>query len=169
MSTPGRLILAALIVLMSGCKVKEKTAERMEETLRASDSRTELDVMLTEMEKRRAAMEVLTLHCWNDSMAEKVYERIVTDSTGKVLRHELERSRENYSGRGKSVGSMNARQTAACGERSLKKGLAASDSIYNGGTLKEVVVAKKRPATSWPCYAVTVILLVVAIRMMYRR
>lgn len=169
MRTTGRLILALLIVLTSACKTKEKTTERTEAALQASGVRTELDVTRTDSEKRLAALEMLSLHCWRDSMAEKVYERIVTDSTGKVLRHELERSRENYSGRQKRVGTMNARLTAAVDERSLKKSVAASDSIYNGGTLKEVVVAKKRPATSWPCYAVTVILLVVAIRMMYRR
>lgn len=145
------LMLLALMTLI-GCKTKEKVTERMTDTAHVTDELTQTSSLSSDSQIQAMATAQTTQTTWSDSLVEKTLERIVTDSSGRVLLHEAERTTERYKGSGKSL----IQQQQNRHENSEVKGhgtiTETSDSTYNGGTINEVTVVKKKPC-NWLWFA----------------
>ena len=77
------LVMLALI----GCKTKEKVTERMTERTTASNSSVAAQAQQAEQQTVAASTSENVHTVWSDSVVEKTYDRVVTDSTGRVLHH----------------------------------------------------------------------------------
>lgn len=147
-----KLLFMLLALILIGCKTKEKVTERMTDTAHVSDEVTQTSSLSSDSQ-RQATFTAQTIQTsWSDSIVEKTIERIMTDSSGRVLIHEAERTTERYKGSGKSL----IQQQQNRHENSEVNGhgtiTETSDSTYNGGTLNEVTVVKKKPSR-WLCFA----------------
>lgn len=146
MKTTIRILLFLLALSLCGCKTKEKVTERQAETAQASSSSVHLSTGQTEQEGQAATQEE-TMHTqWSDSIVEKFHERIVTDSTGRVLLHEVEHSKDTYKGRGQHQAKRTGNRQEKATIQSQELTIAQNDSTYNEDSTKEVTVVKKK---SW--------------------
>ena len=147
-----KLLFMLLALILIGCKTKEKVTERMTDTAHVKDEVTQKSSMSSDSQIQETVTGEITQTSWSDSIVEKTIERIVTDSSGRVLIHEAERTTERYKGSGKSL----IQQQQNRHENSEVNGhgtiTETSDSTYNGGTLNEVTVVKKKPSR-WLWYA----------------
>lgn len=147
-----KLLFMLLALILIGCKTKEKVTERMTETAHVTGEVTHTSSTSSDSQSQAMATAQTTQTIWTDSLVEKTLERIVTDSSGRVLLHEAERTTERYKGSGKSL----IQQQQNRHEKSEVNGhgttTETSDSTYNGGTLNEVTVVKKKPSR-WLWYA----------------
>lgn len=147
-----KLLFMLLALILIGCKTKEKVTERMTDTAHVTDEVTQKSSMSSDSQSQETVAAQTIQTSWSDSIVEKTIERIVTDSSGRVLIHEAERTTERYKGSGKSL----IQQQQNRHENSEVNGhgtiTETSDSTYNGGTLNEVTVVKKKPS-SWLWYA----------------
>lgn len=142
------VVFFLLALSFSCCKTKEKTTERLSETAQSNSSSTVMASLYTEQQTQTSMAEEAVHTSWSDSIIEKFHERIVTDSCGRVLLHEMEHSKENFKGKNKSqINRSDHHQDNAKTQNSEQKQI-KNDSIYNGGTLKEVTVSKKK-TTNW--------------------
>ena len=131
---------------MSGCKTKEKVAEKRTETAQAVSSSTAALSGEMEQLEQTATTEEDTLTVWSDSIVDKFHERIVTDSTGRVLLHEVEHIKETYKGKTQSQAKRTGNRQEKRAAQNQEQRFARNDSTYNGGSLDEVTVVKKK---SW--------------------
>ena len=154
------LILLALLTLI-GCKTKEKVTERVAETAHVTGEVTQTTSHSSDSESQATATALTTQTSWSDSVVEKTRERIVTDSSGRVLLHEAERTTEHYKGRGKSLTLQQQNRQEKSEATSLEAITETNDSTYNGGSLNEVTVVKKR-SWRWLWFPSLLIALVVA-------
>ena len=133
-----------LALSLCGCKTKQKVTENLKETAQASSSSVQQATEHTERQGVSSTQEEATHTQWSDSIVEKFHERIVTDSCGRVLLHEVEHSKDTYKGSGsqqtKRTGTHEEKTTTQHQELSAVR----KDSTYNGGTLREVTVVKKK-------------------------
>lgn len=147
-----KLLFMLLALILIGCKTKEKVTERMTDTAHVTGEVTHTSSTSSDSQIQAMATAQTTQTTWSDSLVEKTLERIVTDSSGRVLLHEAERTTERYKGSGKSL----IQQQQNRHEKSEVNGhgtiTETSDSTYNGGTLNEVTVVKKKPSR-WLWYA----------------
>lgn len=147
-----KLLFMLLALILIGCKTKEKVTERMTDTAHVTDEVTQKSSMSSDSQIQETVTGEITQTSWSDSIVDKTIERIVTDSSGRVLIHEAERTTERYKGSGKSL----IQQQQNRHEKSEFNGhgtiTETSDSTYNGGTLNEVTVVKKKPSR-WLWYA----------------
>lgn len=146
MKTSIRILLLLILLSMSGCKTKEKVTEKRTET--AQDVSSSVAVLSGKMEqlKQTATTEEATLTGWSDSIVEKFHERIVTDSTGRVLLHEVEHRKDTYKGKTQSQAKRTGNWQEERAAQNQEQNFARNDSTYNGGSLDEVTVVKKN---SW--------------------
>ena len=99
MKMTTRLLIFLFALCLCGCKTKQKVTENLTETAQASCSSVQLTTGQTEQEGQATTQEE-TMHTqWSDSIVERFHERVVTDSTGRVLLHEVEHSKDTYKGR----------------------------------------------------------------------
>lgn len=146
MKTTIRVLIVLFALMLCGCKTKEKVTEQLTETSQASSSSVHLSTGQTEQEGQTSTREETTQTQWSDSIVEKFHERIVTDSTGRVLLHEVEHSKDTYKGRGRQQAKRTDNRQEKATIQSQELAIAQTDSTYNGGSLKEVTVVKKK---SW--------------------
>lgn len=138
-------ILLALLALI-GCKSKEKVTEQVTEIAHATSGTVQAASASADSRTQTTSTAQAMLTAWNDSVVEKTRELIVTDSSGRVLLHEEERTTEHYTGRGQTTatqlqGSQEERNATCQGTLSE-----ANDSTYEGRGLREEV--KEKPK-SW--------------------
>ena len=146
MKTTIRILVFLLALGLCGCRTKQKVTEQLIETVQASSSSVLLSTGQTEQEGHATTQEE-TMHTqWSDSVVEKFHERIVTDSCGRVLLHEVEHSKDTYKGRGQHQAKRTDNRQEKATKQSQELSIAQNDSTYNGGSLKEVTVVKKK---SW--------------------
>lgn len=152
MKTFMRIILLLLLISLSGCKAKEKVKEKVTERAESVISSATARYVQTNQQDEASTIEEATDCGWSDRMIEKLHERIVRDSTGRVLLHDLEHSKEMYTDKTQSQ----MKRTANRNERSTCQNDEHShviyDSIYNGGILNEVTVVRKK-SWSWLWFA----------------
>lgn len=141
-------LLFILLVLLTliGCKTKEKVTERMTETAHVTGEVTQTSSTSSDSQSQTMATAQTTQTTWSDSVVEKTRERIVTDSSGRVLLHESERTTEHYKGRGKSLTQQQQNRQEKSEATSQGFVTETNDSTYNGGSINEVTVVKKK---SW--------------------
>ena len=139
-------ILLALMTLIAGCKTKEKVTERMTETAHFTGEATQTSSLSSDSQSQVTATAQITQTSWSDSVVEKTRERIVTDSNGRVLLHEEERTTEHYKGSVKSLTRQQQNRQEKSEATSQETVIETSDATYNGGILNEVTVVKKK---SW--------------------
>ena len=141
-------LLFILLVLLTliGCKTKEKVTERMTETAHVTGEVTQTSSTSSDSQSQVMATAQTTQTTWSDSVVEKTRERIVTDSSGRVLLHESERTTEHYKGRGKSLTQQQQNRQEKSEATSQGTVTETNDSTYNGGSINEVTVVKKK---SW--------------------
>jgi hypothetical protein len=141
-----KVTIFILALCLGSCKTKEKVTEKRTETAQTVSSSVATLSGQTKQLEQTALAEEATHTGWSDSIVDKFYERIVTDSTGRVLLHEVEHSKDTYKGMTQSqmkrTGNRQEKSTAQNQEQSY----ARNDSGYNGSSLNEVTVVKKR---SW--------------------
>lgn len=148
MKTSIRILLLLILLSMSGCKTKEKVTEKRTETAQAvSSSAAALSGEMEQLEQT-ATTEEATLMGWIDSIVEKFHERIVTDSTGRVLLHEVEHCKDTYKGKTQSQAKRTGNRQEKRAAQNQEQSFARNDSTYNGGSLDEVTVVKKK-SWSW--------------------
>lgn len=147
MKTEERLLLFLLVLLsLVGCKTKEKVTEKRTEIAQVISSSVAAQSGQTEQLEQTATMEEATYTGWSDSVVEKFHERIVTDSTGRVLLHEVGHSKDTYKGKNQSRAKRTDNRQEKTTAQNQKQSYARNDSTYNGGSLNEVAVVKKK---SW--------------------
>lgn len=141
-------LLFILLVLLTliGCKTKEKVTERMTETAHVTGEVTQTSSTSSDSQSQAMATAQTTQTTCSDSVVEKTRERIVTDSCGRVLLHESERTTEHYKGRGKSLTQQQQNRQEKSEATSQGTVTETNDSTYNGGSINEVTVVKKK---SW--------------------
>lgn len=147
-----KLLFMLLALILIGCKTKEKVTERMTDTAHVTDEVTQKSSMSSDSQIQETVTGEITQTSWSDSIVDKTIERIVTDSSGRVLIHEAERTTERYKGSGKSLIQQQQnrhKKSEVNGHGTITE---TSDSTYNGGTLNEVTVVKKKPSR-WLWYA----------------
>lgn len=137
-------MLLALMTLI-GCKTKEKVTERMTDTAHVTDEVTQTSSLSSDSQSQATVTAQTTQNLWSDSLVEKTRERIVTDSSGRVLILEAERTTERYKGRGKSLTQQQHNRQEKSEVTSQGTVTETSDYTYNGGSLNEVTVVKKKP------------------------
>lgn len=138
-------ILLALMTLIAGCKTKEKVTERMAETAHFTGEATQTSSLSSDSQSQVTATAQITQTSWSDSIVEKFHERIVTDSSGNVLWHETEHSKDHYVGKShnKTNQSNSSQETATAQNVAITQ--EQKDSVYNGGVLQEVTAVKSKP------------------------
>lgn len=146
MKTTIRILIFFLALSLCGCKTKEKMTERLTETAQSNSCSTVMTSQHTEQQGQTSMTEETTQTSWSDSVVEKTRERIVTDSSGRVLLHEAERTTEHYKGRGKSLTHQQQNRQEKSEVTSQGTVTETNDSTYNGGSINEVTVVKKK---SW--------------------
>ena len=129
---------------LTGCKTKEKVTERMTETAHVTGEATQTSSLSADSQSQVTATVQTTQTSWSDSVVEKTRERIVTDSSGRVLLHEEERTTEHYKGSGKSLTRQQQNRQEKSEATSRETVTETNDSTYNGGILNEVTVVKKK-------------------------
>ena len=146
MQTSIRIRLLHILFSMSGCKTKEKVTEKRTET--TQDVSSSVAVLSGKMEQleQTVTTEEATLTGWSDSIVEKFHERIVTDSTGRVLLHEVEHCVDTYKGKNQSQAKRTGNRQGKRAAQNQEQSFARNDSTYYGGSLDEVTVVKKK---SW--------------------
>ena len=142
------LILLASLTL-AGCKTKEKVAERVTETAHVTGEVTLTSSMSSDSQSQETATAQTTQTSWSDSVVEKTHERIVTDSSGRLLLHEAERTTEHYKGQGKRLTHQQQNRQGKSESTSQETVTETNDSTYNGGSIHEVTVVKKSWRRLW--------------------
>lgn len=146
MKTIFRILIFLFALSLCGCKTKEKVTERLTETAQSNSCSTVMTSQHTEQQGQSSMTEETTQTSWSDSIVERFHERIVTDSTGRVLLHEQEHTKDHYKGRTQSQTNRNGNsQKTAAGQRT-ELTVECNDSTYKGNSLNEVTVVKKK---SW--------------------
>lgn len=160
MKMTTRLLIFLFALSLCGCKTKQKVTENLTETVQASSSSVQQATEHTEQQGVSSTQEEAAHTQWSDSVVEKFHERIVTDSCGRVLLHEVEHSKEKFKGQNKSQTNRAAhhQENATSQHQEMKQ--ASNDSVYNGGTLKEVTISKKR-SLNWTSMTISFLLGVV--------
>lgn len=160
MKMTTRLLIFLFALSLCGCKTKQKVTENLTETAQASSSSVQQATEHTEQQGVSSTQEEAAHTQWSDSVVEKFHERIVTDSCGRVLLHEVEHSKEKFKGQNKSQTNRAAhhQENATSQHQEMKQ--ASNDSVYNGGTLKEVTISKKR-SLNWTSMTISFLLGVV--------
>lgn len=144
MKMTTRLLIFLFALCLCGCKTKQKVTENLIETAQASCSSVQLTTEQTEQEGQATSQEE-TMHTqWSDSIVERFHERVVTDSTGRVLLHEVEHSKDTYKGRGQHQAKRTDNRQEKATVQSQELTIAKNDSTYNGGSLNEVTVVKNK-------------------------
>lgn len=146
MKTTIRILIFFLALSLCGCKTKEKMTERLTETELSNSSSTVMTSQHTEQLGQTYMTEEATQTSLSDSIIERFHERIVTDSTGRVLLHEVEHSKDTYKGKTQSQAKRKDNRQEKTTAQSQEQCFARNDSTYNGGSLNEVTVVKKK---SW--------------------
>ena len=149
-----RKLLFMLLALMTliGCKTKEKVTERMTETANVTGEVTQTSYTSSDSQSQEMATAQTTQTTWSDSVVDKIRERIVTDSSGRVLLHEAERTSEHYKGRGKILTNQQQNRLERNEANSHGTVTETNDSTYNGGSQNEVTVVKKKQC-NWLWFA----------------
>lgn len=146
MKTIIRILIFTLTLSLCGCKTKEKVTEKLTETAQSNSSFTLMTSQYIAQQEQKSMMEETILASWCDSIVERFYERIVTDSTGRVLLHEQEHKKDHYNSRARSQTNRNGNSEEAAAGQKIDLTAECNDSTYNGGILSEVTVVKKK---SW--------------------
>ena len=147
-----KLLFMLLALILIGCKTKEKVTERMTETANVTGEMTHTSSTSSDSQSQAMSTAQTTQTTWRDSVVEKTRELIVTDSSGRVLLHEAERTKEHYKGSGKSLTNQQQNRQERNEENSHGTVTETNDSTYNGGSQNEVTVVKKKPSR-WLWYA----------------
>lgn len=146
MKTTTRLLMFLLVLCLCGCRTKEKVTEHLTETALSSSTSVQVSSVHTEQAVQEGVQEEATHTQQSDSTVERFYERIVTDSTGRVLLHEVEHSKDTYKGSGRQQTKRTDNHQEKTTTQLQELAAAKNDSIYNGGNLREVTVVKPK---SW--------------------
>ncbi len=161
MKTVLRIIFLFFLVLCTGsCRTKEKVTERLRETAQASTSGVVKEARQTGHQVESNSSGETTHTQWSDSTVERFHERIVTDSSGRVLWQETEHSKERYTGKARSNTnrSNSIQETVESQDSSITE--EQKDSLYNGGVLQEVTVVRSRPC-NWLWWGGLLVILLV--------
>ena len=138
------LFMLMVLLTLIGCKTKEKVTERMTETAHVTGEVTQTSSTSSDSQSQAMTTAQTTQTTWSDSVVEKTRERIVTDSSGRVLLHEAERTTEHYKGRGKSLTHQQQNRQERNEATSQGTFTETNDSTYNGGNQNEVTVVKRK-------------------------
>lgn len=144
MKTTIRILLLLLLLSLSGCKTKEKVTERQTETAQASSVKTVTAQQHMEQQGQASMANEVQQMQTSDSVVERFRERIVTDSCGRVLLHDIEHSKERYKGHAQSRKKEAGQREETSSLQHREQALGEKDSTYNGGSLKEVTIVKKK-------------------------
>lgn len=133
-----------LIVLsLISCKTSEKVTEKQVETVQTGS----LEIGLVSAEKdgkgQMSLLEGNAHAMWSDSVVEKFHERIVTDSTGRILHHEMDHTKDTYSGKRQNKSQNMTSIEEQLSSRTKDLSSSSYDSIYDGDMLDEVKLVQK--------------------------
>lgn len=130
MKTILKLLLIAVALSLTGCRSHRTITDSRKESVstiagisHGVKQHIDRQVLLASLNETQLA---------SDSIVERVWERIVTDSCGHVLLHEMERSKDRYRNRTRSTSNRtdSTRMETETDMDEVK--LQQADSVYNG-------------------------------------
>lgn len=160
------ILLLCLLTLVS-CKTKEKLTESAKEAVQTGTSSSAITTAQAECTSARNNSGETTRTQWSDSIVEKYHERIVTDSSGRVLWHETEHSKDRYIGRSEGKTGQTSSHTETTAGKSTATARENNDSVYNGGVLKEVTITETR-SWSWLWQVSLLVLPLIIVAIIYK-
>ena len=160
------ILLLGLLTLIS-CKTKEKVTESAKEVVQTSTSSSAVTTAQEDYTNTSNNSGETTCTQWSDSIVEKYHERIVTDSSGRVLWHETEHSKDRYTGRSEGKTGQTSSHTETAAGKSTATARENNDSVYNGGMLKEVTITETR-SWSWLWQVGLLVLPLIIVAIIYK-
>ncbi len=160
------ILLLCLLALVS-CKTKEKVTDSVKETVQTSTSSSAITTAQAECSNAGSSSDEAFRTQWSDSIVEKYHERIVTDSSGRVLWHETEHSKDRYTGRSEGKTGQTSSHTETTAGKSTATARENNDSVYNGGVLKEVTITETR-SWSWLWQVGLLVLPLIIVAIIYK-
>lgn len=160
------ILLLCLLTIVS-CKTKEKVTDSVKETVQTGTSSSAVTTAKEECTSAGNSSGEAFRTQWSDSIVEKYHERIVTDSSGRVLWHETEHSKDRYTGRSEGKASQTISHTETATGKSTATAGEKNDSVYNGGVLKEVTVTETR-SWSWLWQVSLLVLPLIIVAIIYK-
>lgn len=149
MKTILRILIFLVALSLYGCKTKERATEKLTETSHLSSSQTQMRTQHTEQHGQTSVTEETEQTSWSDSIVERFHERIVTDSTGRVLLHEQEHTKDHYKGSKKDkIKCNNSSEETTSGKEDIVS-QEQNDSIDNKTQQREERKVKTR-SSNWP-------------------
>ena len=156
-----------LSVVLGSCKTQERVTSGTSTSSHVSvSSEVKSEEEICDNSERRDTSWRDASHI-SDSVVCKYYERIVTDSSGNVLWHELEQSKEAYRGHRQSTSISGSMERDVSSQETSAKSAASTDSLYSGGVLEEVTVVKS-VSWDWLWYVLLPSLLVAVAGIIYK-
>lgn len=155
------MLLVMLTLAVSSCKTKEKVTETRTEQVVVKQS-TSMDVVSKEnLQSFNAHDEQSTVQDERDSIVEKFREYIVMDSTGNVLRHEIENMKKTHKSKGKVQTNNQGKQQSAASKQEKKTYEQYIDSLYNASV--QDVKEESKPVTFRWLWLIGILLLLVVV------
>lgn len=151
------LLMSGFVLSMPGCKTKEKVSEIHKENAWTSMTETKTEMCLGERLECDSSAEQTLQTSEKDSLVEKFWERIVTDSCGRILFKDSEYTKERYLGKGTSKANRNGstRQTAT---EQVKK-LSQAETDTSSTTIRESTQKTVKNTYRWLWFTGLLILL----------
>ena len=143
-------ILLAMLILCS-CRTKEKVTNRLTESAKATVNTVQTQSVNTDSQIQQTTTTQTTQTAWNDSIVEKTYERVVTDSCGRVLQKEVEHTKESHKTRGSSHAVEQQKRQESQEAASQSTTAEEMDSTYNDNK-QEKTTTIKRGGLPWLWY-----------------
>lgn len=137
------IISIILVLCLTSCRTTENVSERQETNSRASSLTAESFSRQSEDSGTVLRTEEGAVFSSSDSTVERFREYVVADSTGRILWHEMEHTRDRYTGNAQRRTSQDARHHGKKTALVTAQMTSRNDSIYNGGSLEEVTVVRK--------------------------
>lgn len=158
------IILAIMVLSFGSCKTKEKATDCFAETIHTNTSETVMTALHSDLQMENSSSSVSAYTGWSDSIVERFYEHVVTDSSGNVLLCETEHSKDRFTGRTKKNTDIANNIQEMGSEHNVSITQEKKDSLYDAGVLKEVTVVKSKSwRWLWLCGLLAILFITVLI------
>lgn len=141
------LLMSGFVLSLSGCKTKQKVSEIHKENAWTSMTETKTEMCLDERLERDSSTEQTLQMSEKDSLVEKFCERIVTDSSGRILFKDSEYTKEHYQGKGTTKANRNGSNHKTAMEQVKKQSQAETDN--SNTAIREITQKTVKQTYRW--------------------
>lgn len=163
-------ILAAMLacLLLAACKSKERVTDICKDTATAHETASSSAVRKAAQSGTAAAQESNLRFQQSDSVVSRFYERIVADSTGRVMWHETEQQTDRFKGKTASRASHSDVRQQQTSDMEAGQVFILKDSARNAEITNDMTVVKKKSRT-WLAWLFGSLLTAGLVLLKYRR